>query len=180
MITFKPTLLPSVVMVDPEPVIDARGRFGRTYCLREFRDAGLAFTPVQSSSSFNLRRGTLRGLHYQATPHAEAKLVRCTMGAAFDVAVDVRPRSPTFGRWVGVELSASNRRGLFIPEGFAHGFQTLVDDTELLYLMSDFYDPESQRGVRWDDPAIGVKWPPAAERVVSRRDQTLPYLSCET
>jgi dTDP-4-dehydrorhamnose 3,5-epimerase len=170
------TDLPGVVIVEPEVIEDDRGLFARTYCAREFEEHGIRFSPVQSSVSFNLRRGTLRGMHYQAAPHEEAKLVRCSMGRIFDVAVDIRPNSATFGLWTALELTAADRKALFIPPGFAHGFQTLVDDSEVSYLMSDFFEPKSQRGVRWDDPAVGINWPSERTRVISERDQHLPLL----
>lgn len=173
---FHETDLAGVVVVEPEVIEDDRGLFARTYCAREFEEQGIRFSPVQSSTSFNLRRGTVRGLHYQAPPQAEAKLVRCSMGRIYDVAVDIRPNSATFGVWTALELTASNRRALFIPPGFAHGFQTLVDDSEVFYLMSEFFEPESERGVRWDDPEVGITWPPERTRVISDRDQHLPFM----
>lgn len=176
MLSFLSTELSGVVIIEMEPLQDDRGFFGRSFCQREFSEHGLQFTPVQSSISFNVLRGTLRGLHYQAPPQAEAKLVRCTMGAAYDVAADVRPESATFGKWVGLELSATNRRSLFIPKGVAHGFQTLVDDTEISYMMSEFYSHDSQRGIRWNDPIIGVDWPSPGAMVISKRDGDLPHL----
>jgi dTDP-4-dehydrorhamnose 3,5-epimerase len=176
-IGLEPTALIGVFVVEPEPVIDARGSFARTYCQREFGDHGIEFLPVQASTSHNIRAGTIRGLHYHASPGGEAKLVRCTQGAAFDVAADVRPDSPSFGTWVAFELTAGNRRGLYIPPGVAHGFQTLVDDTEMLYLISTFYEPEGQRGVRWDDPLLGIDWPSSQPTVISDRDRELPYLT---
>jgi dTDP-4-dehydrorhamnose 3,5-epimerase len=175
-LSFRPTELSEVVLVEPKVVVDERGLFTRTWCAAEFREHGLRFVPAQASVSFNVAAGTLRGLHYQAPPHAEAKLVHCTAGILFDVAVDVRPGSPTFGRWVGVELSAANRRSLFIPEGFAHGFQTLEDATEVLYLISTRYEPTSQRGIRWDDPTLAIEWPECAKRIMSDRDRQLSYL----
>ena len=132
--------------------------------------------PVQSGISRNTRRGTLRGLHLQAPPHEESKLVRCTKGAVFDVAVDVRKGSNTFGRWTAVEISEENGLALYVPAGFAHGFQTLVDDSELIYLISAEYEPEAQRGVRWDDPTIGIEWPETVARIISERDRALPLL----
>jgi len=129
--------------------------------------------------SFNKRGGTLRGLHYQAAPHEETKLVRCTSGAIFDVIVDLRPDSPTRAAHYAVILSAANRRMLYVPRGFAHGFQTLQDDTEVAYQMSEFHHPESQRGVRWDDPAFGIAWPPVAERIITERDRSYPDLQLQ-
>lgn len=173
---FQPTAFAGVVTIEPERIADERGWFSRIYCRREFADHGVDFDPVQESMSFNERRGTRRGLHYQAPPAWEPKLVRCTSGAAFDVVVDVRPESDFFGRWISLELSAANGRGVLIPAGFAHGFQTLEDGTELLYLMSEFYDADAQRGVRSDDPGLGIAWPEVAEPVISERDRTLPLL----
>jgi dTDP-4-dehydrorhamnose 3,5-epimerase len=173
---FVPTELPGVVVIEPDRRADDRGFFARTWCEREFAARGLAAAWVQCNVSFNRKAGTLRGLHYQADPHPEAKLVRCTMGAAFDVVADLRPDSPTYRRWAAVELTADNRRMVYVPAGCAHGFQTLCDDTELFYQMSETYYPELARGVRWDDPALGVEWPACADRVISDRDRNLPGL----
>lgn len=170
---FKGTLVEGVVEIAVEYQVDERGLFGRTWCRKEFGEAGLRPDVVQCSISFNYRRGTLRGLHYQAAPHAEAKLVRCTRGAMYDVAVDLRPDSPTFCRWTAAELTAENRRALYIPEGCAHGFLTLEDNTEVFYQMSEFYHPEAARGVRWNDPAFGIVWP-AEVTVISERDRSYP------
>jgi dTDP-4-dehydrorhamnose 3,5-epimerase len=170
---FTPSALPDTVIVDVEGHVDTRGLFARTFCEKEFAAAGLPTRFVQSSVSFNTRRGTLRGLHYQVPPMSEGKVVRCTRGAIQDVVVDLRPSSTTFLRWVGVELTAENRRALYIPPGFAHGFQTLLDDSEVLYLMTEFYAPEMARGVRWNDPMFGVEWP-IADPTLSERDATYP------
>jgi len=170
---FTPSALPDAVIVDVEEHVDTRGLFARTFCEEEFAVAGLPTRFVQSSVSFNTRRGTLRGLHFQAPPKPEGKVVRCTRGAIHDVVVDLRPSSPTFLRWIGVELSADNRRALYIPPGFAHGFQTLIDDSEVLYLMTEFYAPEMARGVRWNDPMFSVEWP-IADPILSERDATYP------
>jgi dTDP-4-dehydrorhamnose 3,5-epimerase len=170
---FRPTSIAGVWIVEPEPHADERGFFARTWCAREFAERGLADCFVQGSMSHNPRRGTLRGLHYQAEPHAEAKLIRCTRGGIYDVALDLRPQSPTFRRHVAVVLDAANRLALYVPEGCAHGFQTLEDDTEVLYQMSAFHAPEAARGVRWDDPAFAIPWPPA-DRVIAERDRTYP------
>jgi dTDP-4-dehydrorhamnose 3,5-epimerase len=143
------------------------------YCRQEYAEQGIDFDPVQISLSSNTRRGTLRGLHFQADPHAEAKVVSCTRGSAFDVAVDLRAGSPTYGRWEKVELSRENGRAVYVPAGCAHGFQTLEDDTELLYLISELYEPDLQRGVRWDDPALEIEWP-AEPTVMSERDRSFP------
>ena len=146
-------------LVELEPIADERGFFARSWSSEEFRGHGLDDRLTQTSVSFNYRRGTLRGLHYQAEPHAEAKLVRCTAGAIFDVAVDVRPGSVTFGKWVSIELSSDNRHAFYLPAGFAHGFQSLTADSEVLYQISVAHAPDHSRGVRWDDPAIAIQWP---------------------
>lgn len=171
---FTATELPDVVMVDLERRGDERGFFARAWCAREFAEAGLSTELVQCNLSFNESRGTLRGMHFQRAPHAEAKLVRCTRGAIFDVAIDLRPDSPTHGRWVGVELTADNRRALYVPEGFAHGYQTLVDGTETFYQVSEWYTPDFEGGVRWDDPAFGIEWPLPDDPVLSPKDASWP------
>ena len=170
---FIETKLKGAFIIEPERLEDERGFFARTWCQREFEAYGLDPRLVQCNISFNKKKGTLRGMHYQVAPHQEAKLVRCTMGAIYDVIIDLRPDSPTFKEWVVVELTAENRRILYIPEGFAHGFQTLVDDTEVFYQMSEFYHPECARGARWNDPAFAIVWPPA-ERIISAKDQAYP------
>jgi dTDP-4-dehydrorhamnose 3,5-epimerase len=174
--TFRETALAGVWIVEPEPLTDARGFFARTWCRQEFAARGLNSALVQCSVSFTRQRGTVRGMHFQAAPHAEAKLVRCTRGAVHDVALDVRRRSPTFGRWVAAELTADNRRMLYVPEGVAHGFQTLTDDAEVLYQTTEFHQPESERGIRWDDPRAAIAWP-VADATVSPRDAGLPGLA---
>ena len=170
---FRETPVAGAWIVEPERHIDERGFFARTWCATEFARHGLSPRLVQASVSYNRRRGTLRGLHYQIAPYAEAKLVRCVRGAIYDVAVDVRPESPTFRHHVAVVLDADNRLALYVPEGWAHGFQTLADDTEVLYQMSAVYAPEAARGVRWDDPAFAIAWPPA-ERIIAERDRRYP------
>ena len=172
----QPTPLAGSFVIDVERKEDERGFFARTFCRREFAALGLRTEWVQSSVSFNRLAGTLRGMHLAAPPHAETKLVRCTMGAIFDVIVDVRPASPTFSRWFAVELTAENRRAVYLPEGFAHGFQTLTDNTEVFYEISAFYEPHSACGFRWDDQAVGIDWPAADRRIISERDRTLPLL----
>lgn len=167
------TEISGVFEIDIEPNGDERGFFARTWCSQEFARHGLKPELVQCSVSFNHKKGTLRGLHYQAEPHPEAKLVRCTSGAIYDVAVDLRQQSPTFKKWIGVELSAENRKSLYIPEGCAHGFLTLRDNSEIFYQMSEFYHPDLSRGVRWNDPAFAVCWPAEVE-VISERDRTYP------
>jgi dTDP-4-dehydrorhamnose 3,5-epimerase len=170
---FTATVLPGVFIIEPERRQDERGFFARTWCQREFEAQGLCTQWVQCNISFNQQRGTLRGMHYQVAPYAETKLVRCTMGAIYDVVIDLRPDAPTFKRWVGIELTAANRRMLYIPEGVGHGFQTLEDETEVFYQMSQYYAPEYARGVRWDDAAFKVSWP-AEQRIISARDQSFP------
>ena len=170
---FVESKLPGAFLVEPERNEDERGFFARTWSQREFQERGINSDLVECNISFNRKKGTLRGLHYQLAPNAQAKLVRCTMGAIFDVIVDLRQHSPTFRQWISVQLSADNRAMLFIPEGIAHGFQTLADDTEVSYQMSRYYSPESSRGVRWDDPAFGITWPEDT-RVINARDRRYP------
>ena len=165
--------LPGVWLVSPEPREDFRGLFARTWCEREAAAVGLADRWVQSSLSYTKARGTLRGLHFQRSPHEEVKLVRCTAGAIFDVVVDLRRDSPTFRRHMAAELSAQNRVALYIPRGCAHGYLTLADDVEVLYQMSEFYSPEHAAGVRWNDPAFGVAWP-EQNPIMSERDRDYP------
>jgi dTDP-4-dehydrorhamnose 3,5-epimerase len=164
----EPTPLEGVREIQLEPHVDARGSFARIFCRREFRSAGLRAELAQCNLSENPRRGTLRGLHYQAAPSQEAKVVRCVRGSIFDVALDLRAGSPTRLGHHAVELSAENGRALYIPPGCAHGFQTLEDDAVVLYLMTDFYQPELGRGVRWDDPAFGIEWPIADPSMLDR------------
>lgn len=170
---FTPTELPGAHLVEIEPIADERGFFARAWDGAAFAAHGLDPALAQCNISFNRRKGTLRGMHYQAAPHGEAKLVRCTMGALLDVIVDLRPDSPTYTRHVAVELTAANRRALFVPEGLAHGFQTLVDETEVFYQMSRAFVAGAGRGVRWDDPTFGIAWP-EAERIISERDRLWP------
>jgi len=166
---FTEVKLKGAFIIEPERVEDERGFFARAWCQEEFAKHRIHLHLVQCSISFNRKKGTLRGMHYQCPPHSEAKLIRCTMGAIYDVILDLRSESTTYGRWVSVELSAENRRMIFIPEGMAHGFLTLVDGTEVFYQMSEFYHPESSRGVRWNDPAFGIEWP-LPVTVVSEKD----------
>jgi dTDP-4-dehydrorhamnose 3,5-epimerase len=171
--TFHPTKLPGVCEIRIQPLTDERGFFARSWCRREFENRGLNPALAQCNISFNTCTGTLRGMHYQAPPYAEAKIVRCTHGAIYDVVVDLRRDSPTFKAWIGVALSARERNMLYVPEGCAHGFLTLEDRSEVFYQMSEFYHPEAARGVRWDDPAFQIAWP-AAPQVISERDRTYP------
>ena len=170
---FTETPIVGAFLLDAEPFRDDRGLFLRTYCAREFIEHGLDGRPVQSSVSRNTRRGVLRGLHYQASPHSETKLVRCTAGAIYDVIVDLRPDSPSFQHWAAFELSRDNDRSLYVPASVAHGFQTLTDDAEVSYQISEFYHPESARGIRWDDPRLKVDWP-IRPPMLSERDAAFP------
>jgi dTDP-4-dehydrorhamnose 3,5-epimerase len=174
---FSPTRLEGAYLVEMERRADERGYLARTFCEQEFAERGLAMRIVQSSTIQTERRNTLRGLHYQEEPHREIKLVRCTRGSIFLVMVDLRPGSPTRHDWLGVELDARGERMAYVPEGFAQGYQTLEDDVEVCYQMSHEYVPESARGVRWDDPAFGIQWPAAEERIVSERDRSWPPVS---
>lgn len=168
--------LKGAVLVEIEPRVDERGLFARTYCEHEFAAHGLPSSFVQCNTSFNASRGILRGLHFQAEPRPEAKLVRCTRGAIFDVVVDLRPGSSTYRKWYGAELTADNRKALFIPAGFAHGFQTLEDNCEVFYQMTEFYDAGLARGVRWNDPSLGINWP-ILPPITSDRDARYPDLT---
>lgn len=170
---FRETTVIGAWVIEPERLADERGFFARAWDGEEFAARGLAPALVQCSLSYTRARGTLRGLHYQTAPHEEAKLVRCTAGAVFDVAVDLRPDSPTFKRWFGVELSAENRLALYVPEGCAHGLLTLTENSEVLYQMSALEAPEAATGVRFDDPAFGIEWP-ASVVVISDRDRSYP------
>lgn len=170
---FTETSLKGAFLIDPEKIEDPRGFFARTWCQRDFERHGISFQPVQSNMSHNKYKGILRGMHYQSAPHEEAKLVWCINGAIHDVIIDLRPLSPTFMQHLSVVLSAENRRILFIPEGFANGFQTLQNESDVFYQMSEFYAPEFAKGVRWNDPAFGIQWP-TDERLISDRDQSFP------
>jgi dTDP-4-dehydrorhamnose 3,5-epimerase len=170
---FTATKLAGAYIVEPEPIADNRGFFARSWCVKEFAAQGLNSQLVQCNISFNQRQGTVRGMHYQAAPYGECKLVRCTAGSIYDVIIDLRPDSATYTQWCGVELTAANRQALYIPEGLAHGFQTLTDETEVLYQMSEFYYSESARGVRWDDPKFQINWP-IVDITISDRDQNYP------
>lgn len=165
--------IPGVWVIDPVFHEDHRGRFFRAWCEREFADHGIGFTPLQANMGFSLRKGTTRGMHLQVEPALEAKLVRCTRGSIFDVALDLRPESPARGQWFGVELNAENGRMLYLPEGCAHGYQTLEDSTEMHYMASQVYVPGAARGVRFDDPAFGISWP-MTPTVVSEQDRNWP------
>lgn len=170
---FIETGLTGAFVVETEPAVDERGLFARLYCEREFAAQGIDSRFVQCSISYNSRKHTLRGMHYQAEPAAEAKIVRCTRGAIYDVIVDLRPGSRTRLKWFAAELTQDDRRAIYVPKGFAHGFKTLVDESEVYYQISAFYDPAAARGVRWNDPRLAINWPPG-KPILSDRDRTYP------
>ena len=170
---FTETPLPGAFVIEPEPLEDSRGLFARTWCRTEFQERGLETRIAQCSTSLNTTRGTLRGMHYQGSPYGETKIVRCTRGSMYDVIIDLRPESPTFTRHFGLVLTADNHRMVYVPTGFAHGFQTLEDGTELFYQVSEVYAPEYARGVRWNDPIFGIQWPDA-DRIIVDRDRNYP------
>jgi dTDP-4-dehydrorhamnose 3,5-epimerase len=173
-VTFDETELEGAFVIDLERRDDERGFFARTWCADEFSGHGLNTRLVQANLSWNPRQGTLRGMHFQQTPHAEVKVVRATRGAIYDVIIDLRPGSPTYKEWIGVELTDENRRALYVPEGFAHGFQTLVPDCEVHYLVTEFYTPSAEGGVRWNDPAFDIEWPDPENAVLSEKDASWP------
>lgn len=168
---FEETTLKDAFIIKLEEFGDERGFFARAWCQKEFEKQGLENRIAQANLSFNLRKGTLRGMHYQVSPYEETKLVRCFRGAIYDVIVDLRPSSPTYGQWIGVELTAQNRWALFVPRGFAHGFQTLEDETEVFYQVSEFYTPGAERGARYNDPTFAIEWPLPVS-VISDKDAT--------
>jgi len=174
---FMQTEVAEAQVIDPTPLEDQRGRFMRAWCQQEFAQHGIVFCPLQANLGYSRSRGTVRGMHFQVAPHAEAKLVRCTKGAIFDVVLDLRSESATCGRWYGVELSAENGRMLYLPAGCAHGYQTLGDDTEMYYMTSAVYAPSATRGVRFDDPAFGVRWP-LPVTIISNQDRNWPLQAC--
>jgi dTDP-4-dehydrorhamnose 3,5-epimerase len=172
---FTGTGLDGAFVIEIEPHVDDRGFFARAWCRREFETTGIQSKFVQANIAFSKEKGTLRGMHFQNAPHAEAKLLRCVKGAIFDVIIDLRPDSPTFKHWFGIELTAENHNMVFIPEGFAHGYLTTAAETEVFYLVSAFYSPEVEGGVRWDDPAFGVEWPMTGNLIVSEKDRSWPH-----
>jgi dTDP-4-dehydrorhamnose 3,5-epimerase len=172
-VNFQETVLPGSFIIEPQLHVDERGFFARTWCEREFNEHKLESKIVQCNISYNAKKGTLRGMHYQIHPHAEVKLIRCTRGAIFDVIVDLRPSSPTYKQHTSVILSAENRKMLYVPKGFAHGFQTIMDDSEVFYQMSEFFAPTSARGFRWDDSAFNILWPDHI-RMISLKDRSYP------
>jgi len=173
---FSETGLADAYIIDVEPITDERGFFARSWCRKEFEKYGLNNELMQCNISFNKKKGTLRGMHYQNAPYEETKLVRCTSGSIFDVIIDLRSDSDTFRDWIGVKLSAENHRMLYIPEGFAHGFQTLEDNTEVFYQMSSEYVAQAESGVRWDDPAFNVRWPLISNISLSEKDRDYDFL----
>jgi dTDP-4-dehydrorhamnose 3,5-epimerase len=170
---FTETILKGAYLIDVKPIEDERGFFSRSFCQKDFSAHGLRTNVAQCNISFNRKKGTLRGMHFQVTPKAEAKLVRCTRGAIYDVIIDLRPQSQTYCKWVAIDLTAHNYKALYIPEGFAHGFQTLEDHAEVFYQMFEFYAPEYASGARWDDPAFNITWP-VKEPIMSEKDQSYP------
>ena len=172
---FKETTLSGAFVIEPEKINDHRGYFARVWCAKELQQRGLKKELLQSNVGFSVRRGTLRGLHFQRIPHAEVKIVRCTRGAMFDVIVDLRPESSSYKRWFGVELSEENSKMIYVPEGFAQGYLTLMDNTEMNYHTSELYSPEAASGVRYDDPAFGIQWP-MVPTVVSEQDRSWPLI----
>lgn len=176
---FRETKIKGAYIIEIEKIEDERGFFARSFCRAEFKKYGLNSQVAQCNVSYNKKRGTLRGMHYQAAPHEEAKLIRCIKGSMYDVIIDLRPDSPTFKQWISIELAAGNHTMLYVPKGFAHGFQTLLDDTEVFYQMSELYYPESARGVRWDDPAFGITWP-ISQPILSPKDCSYPFLKLKT
>lgn len=170
---FKETELNDAYVIDLDKLEDKRGFFARSFCVKEFKEVGIDFPVAQANVSYNRYKRTLRGMHYQQGPHGEAKLVRCTHGAIFDAIIDVRPDSSTYMQWMGVELSEQNYRMLYVPEGFAHGFITLEDETEVTYQVSEFYTPGAEKGIRWDDSTFNIDWP-VDPRILSEKDKSWP------
>jgi dTDP-4-dehydrorhamnose 3,5-epimerase len=173
-VIFRSAGLEGAYILEPEPIVDERGFFARAWCRQELEAQGLSTSIDQCNIAFNEHEGTLRGLHFQRPPHGEVKVVRCTAGALYDVIVDLRPSSPTYLQWVAFELTAENRLALYVPVGFAHGYQTLAEGTEAFYLHSTQYAPESADGVRWDDEAFGIEWPRAERRILNDKDRSWP------
>jgi dTDP-4-dehydrorhamnose 3,5-epimerase len=171
---FKESSIAGAFIVDVKKIEDARGYFGRAFCRKEFESHGIDFDIQQANIGFSQSRGTLRGLHFQVFPHEEAKLVRCAAGALFDVILDLRSQSPTFEKWAGVELSSANGRMVYVPKGCAHGYLTLVDNTQIYYLVNEFYHQAAECGIRWDDPAFDIDWPYKEGLVISQKDQNWP------
>ncbi|WP_439481872.1 dTDP-4-dehydrorhamnose 3,5-epimerase [Cyclobacterium plantarum] len=173
---FTETELKGAFILEVERIVDERGFFGRTFCQKEFEKHGLETGIAQANMSFNKKKGTVRGMHYQVAPYQETKLVKCTSGAIYDIIIDLREDSSTYGKWIGVELSGENNRMLYVPKDFAHGFITLEDNTSIQYLVSQFYTPGSERGIKWDDPKFDLKWPIEVS-VISEKDNSHPYFT---
>ena len=171
---FRETKLKGAFVIEPEKHEDERGFFARAWCQKEFKVHGLNPNIIQANIAFSLHKGILRGMHYQIGPYQEAKLIRCIHGAVFDVIIDLRPGSNTYCEWLGVELTFENPTMLYVPEGFAHGYLTLENNTEVFYMVSQFYVPDSERGVRWNDPAFGIDWPETADLLISEKDKNWP------
>jgi dTDP-4-dehydrorhamnose 3,5-epimerase len=175
-VEFTKTNLEGVIVVEPAVFGDHRGWFMESYNEAKFKEAGIDLTFIQDNQSFSAEKGTLRGLHYQLAPKAQTKLVRCTKGTIFDVAVDIRKGSPTYGKWFGIELSSENKKQLLVPKGFAHGFMTLTEDVEVQYKVDELYAPECDRGIMWNDPEINIEWPIDVQPVLSAKDEKAPLL----
>jgi dTDP-4-dehydrorhamnose 3,5-epimerase len=171
---FKETRLKGAFIIELEKIEDDRGFFSRAWCQKEFEAKGLNTNIAQCNLSFNTTKGTLRGMHYQIAPHEEAKIIRCPRGKVYDVIIDLRPKSPTYLRWAGFELSSENRKMLYVPESFAHGYLTLADNTELFYQVSHFYSPESESGIRWNDRTVNIKWPQTNGLIITDKDKNWP------
>jgi dTDP-4-dehydrorhamnose 3,5-epimerase len=171
---FRETKLKGAFIINLEKIKDERGFFARLFCKKEFKKNGLVSAFVQGNISYNKKKNTIRGMHFQRTPFEEVKLVRCIKGSIFDVIIDLRADSPTYKDWIAVKLIQENYKMLYIPEGFAHGYQTLEDNTEILYLVSEFYSPGYEHGVRWNDPAFGIKWPQVDNIIISKKDKSWP------
>ena len=176
---FRKTKLSGVYTIEPEPLIDDRGYFSRVFCENELRKKGIEFSITQINRSFTKKRGVIRGMHFQCPPMAEAKIIQCTKGAIYDVAVDLREESPTFKQWIAVELTSENKKMLFIPKGLAHGCQTLVEVCEVLYFMSEYYEPQCSKGVLWNDPLFGIDWP-IKNPMFSEKDKKWPLFRLNT
>jgi dTDP-4-dehydrorhamnose 3,5-epimerase len=174
MMIFTETELKGAYVIEPEKYQDERGYFARVFCENEFKFHGIKLNMVQSNIGFSRKKGTIRGLHYQVYPHAEVKLIRCISGSIFDVIIDLRPESPTYKQWFGIELNSKNSQMLLVPENFAHGYQSLVDNTEVFYLVSQFYTADAERGVRWDDPLFKIQWPEMIHPIISEKDKSWP------
>ena len=177
---FKETRLKGSYIIELERIADERGFFSRAWCQKEFQSHGLNPNVAQCNLSYNTLKGTLRGIHFQIAPYEEAKIVRCISGQIYDVIVDLRPESPTYLQWLGLELSSTNRKMIYVPENFAHGYLTLADHTEVFYQVSQFYAPGSESGIRWDDPALRIKWPRFDNLIISEKDQSWPFVNTQT